>query len=141
MLHIEPLKPEDLPALRTLFLQERQRTFHWLAVDTFMESDFDPETEGEEVLVAHLDNIVVGFISLWLPGNFIHHLYVGIAHQQSGIGSGLLQAAIHLLKAPVTLKCLVLNEQAIRFYYNHGFVVKGTGQSAQGDYILLSSTV
>ncbi|ULQ52066.1 GNAT family N-acetyltransferase [Flavihumibacter fluvii] len=137
---IAPSKPENLPALRALFLATRKAAFHWMDRDSFRESDFDEETNGEYILVAHYGNNIAGFISIWMKDNFIHHLYVDPAFQQKGIGSELLKAALELLDAPVTLKCLVKNEKAILFYRKQGFFEMGTGPSAEGRYILFSST-
>jgi ribosomal protein S18 acetylase RimI-like enzyme len=83
--------PTDKPALRELFLQIRQQTFHWMDTSKFNISDFDKETDDEHIFVIHFNNTVAGFISFWQRDNFIHHLYIASEFQQKGLGTMLLQ--------------------------------------------------
>jgi GNAT superfamily N-acetyltransferase len=135
-MEIAPIKKTDYDALRNLFLKERQSTFSWLDTSNYQLKDFDKEIHGEEVLVARIDNIVIGFISIWMPNNFIHHLYVDEKYHDKGIGTQLLKAAIDKTKFPITLKCLEDNTKAVAFYRRKGFVEKERGPSPNGDYIL-----
>lgn len=127
---------KDYDALRELFLKERQGTFLWLDTAAFQLDDFEKHTRGEYILTALIDDIPVGFISIWMPTNFIHHLYVDKKHQGRKIGTALLKAAIEVTKFPITLKCLENNFKAIEFYKRKGFIAKEIGKSSNGAFIL-----
>ena len=137
MLTIREKTETDLDALRSLFLRVRLSTFLWLDTSEYKLSDFDEETKGELVLVAAYQENVIGFISLWPPESFIHHLYVDEKHQRRGTGKALLSKAVQVLESPVTLKCLDRNLKAIKFYKEVGFFDTGTGSSAEGPYTVL----
>lgn len=140
MVVVEEAKNVNLPLLRTIFLKERQRTFAEQDTSEFKLEDFDKQTQGEYILSALIDDIPVGFISIWMPNNFIHHLYVDNAYQGKNIGTQLLKGAIQKTAFPITLKCLVSNTKAINFYLRKGFVEKSRGQSGNGTYILFELT-
>ncbi|TDP02092.1 GNAT family N-acetyltransferase [Flavobacterium sp. 245] len=133
---ITEIRNKDYESLRNLFLNERQRTFSWLDPSEFQLDDFEKHIQGETVLVALIDDIPVGFISIWIPTNFIHHLYVDQKHQGKNIGTELVKAAIEKTQFPITLKCLQQNSKAIDFYRRKGFVEKEKGASDHGTYIL-----
>lgn len=140
MVVVEEAKNVNLPLLRTIFLKERQRTFTEQNTSEFKLEDFDKQTQGEYILSALIDDIPVGFISIWMPNNFIHHLYVDNAYQGKNIGTQLLKATIQKTAFPITLKCLVSNTKATNFYLRKGFVEKSRGQSGNGTYILFELT-
>lgn len=140
MVVVEEAKNVNLPLLRTIFLKERQRTFTEQNTSEFKLEDFDKQTQGEYILSALIDDIPVGFISIWIPNNFIHHLYVDNAYQGKNIGTQLLKGTIQKTAFPITLKCLVSNTKAINFYLRKGFVEKSRGQSSNGTYILFELT-
>ena len=121
--------------VKQLFLKERQRTFSWLDASDFQLDDFEKHTQGEHIFVALLDDIPVGFISIWTPTNFIHHLYVDQNYQGQKIGTALIKTAITDFKLPLTLKCLEKNSKAVEFYKKTGFTEKKRGQSVNGTYI------
>ncbi len=125
----------DLPALRELFLRSRRETFTWQPCHLFQLADFDAQTEGERILVADVDGDLAGFLSVWEPDAFIHHLYVDRAFLRRGIARTLLNT----LTGRHRLKCLVRNEGALRFYDAMGFVEVGRGTSDDGDFVLLES--
>ena len=135
MLRIVEKNKNHITDLQRIFLEVRQKTFYWLDTHNFHLSDFDHETQGEFVLVAMFNNKVVGFISLWLPGNFIHHFYIDAEFQQHKIGTKLLEEAIQIMGTPITLKCLEKNIRAIEFYKKRGFVATDKGISNHGEYI------
>jgi GNAT superfamily N-acetyltransferase len=135
-MEIREIQKDDYTSLRTLFLKERQNTFSWLDPSIFHLEDFDKAIHGEYVLVAILDESIVGFISIWMPNNFIHHLYLDQKHQDKGLGTQLLKAAIKKTNFPLTLKCLEDNTKAVAFYRRKGFIEKERGPSEHGDYIL-----
>lgn len=84
--------------------------------------EFREQTLGEILLVATSEDGVVGFISVWRPSWFVHHLFIDPMSQGSGIGSCLLEY-VSILAAghPLSLKCQTENRAAIRFYERHGF--------------------
>jgi len=137
MIQIFEKNKNHIPDLQRIFLDVRQKTFYWLNdVVDYTLSDFDRETEGEFVLTAVLNGKVLGFISLWMAENFIHHLYIDEKYQHQNIGSLLLDEAIKIMNYPIRLKCLVKNENAIRFYEKKGFIAMEKGVSNHGEYIL-----
>ncbi|AOJ70124.1 MULTISPECIES: GNAT family N-acetyltransferase [Burkholderia] len=130
--------PADQPALRRLYLRARRGTFAWLPADGFALDDFDEHTRGESLLVAQAPREgIVGFISVWEPDCFLHHLYVAGSRLREGIGSALLRALPGWPATRYRLKCLRLNERALAFYRAHGFVEIDSGVSEDGDYLLL----
>lgn len=135
-MEITKIRKSDLDSLRKLFLKERQNTFSWIDATNFRLEDFNKETKDEEIFVALHNDIAIGFISIWLADNFIHHLYVDQKYQNQGIGNQLLKAAITQTNFPVTLKCLEKNTKAVAFYRQKGFVEKERGTSENGDFIL-----
>lgn len=137
---IRESRDSDLPHLRELFLNERRRTFTEQDLSEFELDDFDKQTQGEYILTALVNNIPVGFISIWMPNNFIHHLYVDVKHQGKNLGTELLKVAILKTSFPITLKCLKSNIKAVEFYGKKGFVEKSRGNSSNGTYILFELT-
>ncbi|WP_431242399.1 GNAT family N-acetyltransferase [Flavobacterium sp. P21] len=133
---ITEIRKNDYEPLRRLFLEERKNTFSWLDPSEFQLDDFEKLTQGELILTALIDDIPVGFISIWIPNNFIHHLYVAREHQEKNIGTELVKATIKKTTFPLTLKCLEKNSKAIAFYKQKGFVEKEKGMSEHGTYIL-----
>ncbi|MDQ6470711.1 GNAT family N-acetyltransferase [Flavobacterium sp. LHD-80] len=133
---ITEIRNKDYELLRNLFLIERQRTFSWLDPSEFQLDDFEKHIQGETVLVALINDIPVGFISIWMPNNFIHHLYIDQKYQGKNIGTELLKASIKKTTFPVTLKCLEKNTKAVDFYKRKGFIEKERGNSEHGTYIL-----
>lgn len=137
MVTIVERRDGDLPALRKLFLKVRQDTFTWADPASFDSLDFDKETEGEYILVALLQNRLIGFISVWTEDSFIHHLYVDREHQRQGIGTSLLNAIMEKINFPVRLKCMQQNVPALDYYHRRGFVHKARGETVTGSFILL----
>ena len=117
-------------------MKVRQNTFTWADPSGFSILDFDKETEGETILVAISDKTIVGFISIWLVDNFIHHLYIDDKYKKKSVSTALLKAALNKTKFPVRLKCLEKNTGAIAFYKKNGFCEKGRGVTEEGPFIL-----
>ena len=85
-------------------------------------ADLESETQGERMFVGVLDKEVAGFVSLWEPDCFIHHLYVDPSAQRSGLGRALIARVEALVgHQPITLKCQLANTGAMRFYAALGF--------------------
>jgi len=80
------------------------------------------ETSGERLLVAELNDEILGFASYWEPDSFLHHLHVDPDYQRQGIGTALLSRVGLLGAGGMSLKCQTANFGARRFYSHHGFV-------------------
>ncbi|WP_431825263.1 N-acetyltransferase family protein [Burkholderia sp. F1] len=131
---------EDVPALRELFLRSRRETFVWQPGDAFQLADFDTQTEGERLLVAEDDGgRLAGFVSVWEPDHFIHHLYVDQSRHRRGIGRALLRALPGWPATRYRLKCLRANAPALAFYRASRFAEIGVGAAEDGEYLLLES--
>jgi ribosomal protein S18 acetylase RimI-like enzyme len=130
----------DKPALREMFLRSRRETFVWQSGDAFELADFDAQTDGELLLVAEAGSArLTGFISVWEPDNFIHHLHVERRDFRRGIGRALLFALPGWPMTRDSLKCLRANKPALAFYYACGFIESGTGTADDADYLLLET--
>jgi len=74
----------------------------------------------EEVLVAELNELVVGFMAL--EGDHVDHLYIAPSFQGRGIGDKLLAMAKELRPSGLTLWTFQRNARARGFYEARGFV-------------------
>lgn len=135
-MEIKPYSSDVLAAVSALYLKARVSTFSWLDTRGYTLSDFERDTEGERILVAFMEGQVIGFIAIWEPDHFIHHLYVSPEYQGKGVGTRLLAEA-RSLYGHLRLKCMVKNEKAVRFYASHGFIQLGKGTDHAGDYFLM----
>ncbi|MBT1701193.1 GNAT family N-acetyltransferase [Fulvivirgaceae bacterium PWU4] len=136
LVDILPFAEPDRSVLQKLYLQVRQASFIWLDTSRFKLGAFDDDTKDELILVAKIGNKIVGFISAWIPDNFIHHLYVDNQYQHNGIGTKLLKEMVCRLQYPITLKCLKSNVSAIKFYERNQWHAKSEAVSEDGPYIL-----
>lgn len=133
---IREAKNEDTDALEEIFQITRQKTFKLMASQNFNIGDYKKSTEGEKVLVAEENGNVTGFISLWLPDNFIHNLFVRPDCQGRGIGGQLLKKAEECLSPPMTLKVKIDNIKASFFYEKHGWKKISVHENEQEPYML-----
>lgn len=131
--------PQDLPALRDLFMQSRRTAFVWEPSSAQALDDFDSQTEGEMQLIALEGGTVAGFVSVWEADDFIHHLHVHPGFWRRGIGQALLRALPGWETRPYRLKCVSRNTAALAFYAANGFIPIGQGRADGQDYILLES--
>ncbi|GAB3897639.1 GNAT family N-acetyltransferase [Spirosoma agri] len=134
------VQPEYLDDLRQLYLESRIQTFTWLDASTFKRDDFDSATAEEKLLVAITDGKPIGFISWWLPDNFIHHLYVDPRFLHQGVGTALLRQCLANIGRPARLKCLQQNTNALAFYLAQGWRINEEGTSAEGAFCLMVFT-
>ncbi|OZT14453.1 GNAT family N-acetyltransferase [Priestia aryabhattai] len=111
----------DYPELRFIYLKSRSRHFHWLNPEVLQLEDFDRDTTGEHILVAEIDRKIAGFVSLYLPDNFIHCLFVHPDYSRKGVGTALLDASIQNMNTPLRLKCVSKNDKALLFYKKNGW--------------------
>lgn len=133
---IRPARAGDLPHCAEIFLAGRRTIFPWIPPERFHLGDFEVSTAGEEVWVAELDGRVVGFASIFIPGSFVHNLFVEPSLQRQGIGRQLLDRALERLPSPVKLKCCTANTPARTFYLKTGWVEDGTGTDDFGPYVV-----
>ena len=66
---------ECFSAIKNLFLLTRLDTFIYDPPEKFKLEDYIDSVNGEEVWVAEQNNIILGFVSMWLQDNFIHNLF------------------------------------------------------------------
>ncbi|WLD59644.1 GNAT family N-acetyltransferase [Salinispirillum sp. LH 10-3-1] len=136
-MEIKEFTPEFAAALSEIYLESRRSAFIWLDASAFQLADFARDTDGERIWVCMRAGAVVGFISIWEPERFIHHLYVAPVHVRNGAGSMLLAFAKSQY-AELSLKCLIHNVNAVRFYESKGFLKSATGTGVYGSYYLMS---
>jgi len=138
---IKPFNEADREKLRELYLLARIQSFYWTDSALFMLNDFDEDTRDEDIWVATCGNEIAGFIAVWPPDAFIHHLYIDTTHRRKGIGKSLLAFAAQTYPAPLSLKCLVKNEPAVQFYLALNWEVTGEGSDTLGDYFLMQRSM
>lgn len=135
MLRVRPFAERDRPVLETIYRDSRAEA-EWLPIAVRGLADFLQDVEGEAILVAVAgDDDPVGFLSVWEPDRFVHHLYVSRAARRKGVGTALLDALE--LPKPWRLKCLRANSEAAAFYRNRGWVEVSSGTSEDGDFAVL----
>ncbi len=127
----------DRAPLRELFVLSRNAAFTWEDPMSHRPRDFDESTDQERILVALLDEVHVGFASIWEPDSFVHNLFVHPDYLRRGIGKALLAACEKHYEARPTLKCFKANTRALQFYAAQGWVVLGEQDDPLGAWFLL----
>ncbi|EGQ8241610.1 GNAT family N-acetyltransferase [Vibrio parahaemolyticus] len=135
-MEIIKFQSHHLDAVKKLYRDSRLATFSWHDSVLFELSDFDRDTEGEDIWVASKSNEILGFISIWEPDNFIHHLFVSPRNLRSGVGLKLLDFAKQRY-SNLSLKCLTQNSNAIGFYRSQGFTIVETVDDGAESYHLM----
>ena len=91
---IRPYEPADAEACAGIF-DRAWRAGHPFAPRRIDAAVLAAETEGETLFVAEDESgDVVGFVSLYRPESFVHHLYVEPHLRNRGIGRALLDHAV-----------------------------------------------
>ena len=139
-MEIKNFHSDYLESVRKLYLESRIATFTWLDSSNFELTDFDRDTEGEQIWLAMVSDQVVGFISIWQAEHFIHHLFVSPSCLRSGIGASLLAISKQHYPA-LTLKCLVANQNAVDFYCSQGFKITATVEDGAESHHLMKYSV
>ncbi len=135
---IRRAEAKDGAALARIFVESRLAAFYWQNPARFRLEDFEKETAGEVVFVAEDGGgRLLGFISVWEPERFVHHLYIAPGELRRGIGKQLLASLSSWLPLPYQLKCKVKNEAACAFYRKNCWVEKGRDTDEQGEYLVL----
>ncbi|WP_428659844.1 N-acetyltransferase family protein [Runella sp.] len=128
----------DFPELAAVFLEVRRQVFTWKDINSFREEDFYEQTSGELILLAEDDEQkIVGFISVWEPDRFIHHLYIKSGYQGRRIGKRLIDSLSVYISFPYQLKCESKNDRALHFYAKNGWQEIGRGINEGEEYVLL----
>ncbi|HIG42804.1 MAG TPA: N-acetyltransferase [Gammaproteobacteria bacterium] len=96
--------------------------------------DFKSLVKNEQVLLAVREQQVVGFVSIWAPEKFIHHLYINPDQQKKGAANALIKSCIERHGLPLSLKSLTANTNACRYYENNNWVAENTGEGSEGIY-------
>jgi GNAT superfamily N-acetyltransferase len=135
---IRKAEARDSAGLARIFVESRLAAFYWQNPARFRLEDFEKETAGEAVFVAEDGNgKLLGFISVWEPERFVHHLYIAPDQQRHGIGKWLLESLSSWLPLPYRLKCKVRNEAACAFYRKNGWIETSRNSDEQGEYLVL----
>ena len=121
---IRSARRDDAEAIADLLLDSRREAMPWLPLLHSREEAITyfagHVLVHEEVLVAEVNELVVGFLAL--EGDHVDHLYVGPSFQGRGIGDKLLAMAKELRPGGLTLWTFQRNARARRFYEARGFV-------------------
>jgi GNAT superfamily N-acetyltransferase len=134
---VRPALPADRAALSSLY-QRCRMLAEWMPASERARGDFDRDTHGETVFVAMgEDGELDGFVAVWEPDSFIHHLYVRPEARRQGVASALLDALAGHFALPWRLKCVRLNTVALDFYSKRGWKEVGAGKGVQGHYAVL----
>jgi GNAT superfamily N-acetyltransferase len=129
--------PADRGALSSLY-QRCRMLAEWMPASERARGDFDRDTKGETVFVAVGDGGELdGFVAVWEPDSFIHHLYVRPEARRQGVASALLDALAGHFAFPWRLKCVRANAVALDFYAKRGWKEVGAGRGVQGHYAVL----
>ena len=121
---IRSARSDDAEAIADVLLDSRREAMPWLPVLHSREEAIayfgGHVLVHEEVLVAEVNELVVGFIAL--EGDHVDHLYIVPSFQGLGIGDKLLAMAKELRPSGLTLWTFQRNARARQFYEARGFV-------------------
>lgn len=135
---IRPYRPEDGRDCARIYAEARREAFYWCDPQRFQPEEFFADSTDEALHVAEVSGRVVGFLSIWTNGHFIHLLFVDPAWYRQGIGARLLDHATSLLAPWAWLKCQAQNERALAFYRSRGWSVGGGGTNEIGPWVAVS---
>jgi ribosomal protein S18 acetylase RimI-like enzyme len=135
---IRPYTPADLEACAGIF-DRAWREGHPFAPRKIDASVLADEIVGETIFVAEDGGQVSGFVSVYVPDSFIHHLYVEPRLRNRGIGGALLHHAVAALGGTATLKCQLGNQPALGFYRHLGWTEIVAGTNHYGAWVTLRS--
>ncbi|KAA3654644.1 MAG: N-acetyltransferase [Proteobacteria bacterium] len=130
---IRPARSRDAGALLALYNAARAGAGCFSGPDAEL-AEFLGAIDGEAVHVAMVAGEIAGFVSVWVPERFIHHLYVSPAYQRAGIGRALLRLCEARYGRPLSLKCVTRNVRARCFYQQCGWRCEGGGVGEDGPW-------
>ncbi len=128
---IREFSEPDLDEIANVYNQARA------SVDCFTQgnvttTNFSSLVRNEKILLAICETEVVGFVSIWVPEKFIHHLYIKPENQKKGLANALINACIERYGLPLSLKSLAANVNACHFYENNKWNIEDTGWGSEG---------
>lgn len=88
------------------------------------------------VWIAEEKGVIIGFVSIYFPHNFVHNLFVHPLFQRKNIGTQLLKTAENNLKRPLTLKVALDNLDVCSFYEKQGWYKISIHEEAKDPYVL-----
>lgn len=140
LFRVRPFAEPDREALEAIYRECRAEAA-WLPPVAREDSDFARDTAGETLFVAAgTDDNPLGFLSVWAPDRFVHHLYVRSESRNRGIGKALLGYLRTQLPMPWKLKCLTANDAALAFYESQGWRNVSSDVGAEGPYFVLEKS-
>jgi GNAT superfamily N-acetyltransferase len=133
--------PADYPALQALY-EGCRRHADWLPEHSRSGRDLAHDAYGERLWLAEdAAGRAQGFVGVWMPESFIHHLYVRQDVHRRGVARALLQAlAREGVPRPWRLKCLCANREALAFYRHLGWQQTDLGVDDDGPWVQLQHT-
>lgn len=126
--------PADEAGCAKVFIETVAITFPNEPAEGKTAAAFANSIVKEEQWVAYQGNMIIGYISIYWPTNFIHSLYILPSYQGRGAGSALLDAIQLCAKGDLELKTDKANERAFFFYRRRGWRVVGEGVAATGPW-------
>jgi len=137
-MRIDLARAEDWPDLERIYRETRRACFCWMSPERIESARLAEDAAGEVLYVARDEaGRVRGFVSVWAPDRFVHHLFVDLAERGRGVGSALLAFAAECHPGALRLKCAEGNLAARAFYLARGWRVIDRGRAEDGDYLLM----
>ncbi|MEG0730801.1 MAG: GNAT family N-acetyltransferase [Vagococcus sp.] len=138
----QDLSKNELSSLCILYNMIRKKTATWLDKETVPLENFIDMIDVETIYIAYKNEKMIGFLTLYVPDQFIHLFFVDADSQGSGIGSQLLKVVeTDIAEGTISLKCLMYNETAIKFYQKKGFLITETHEETPetGYHVMMKS--
>ncbi len=117
----EARSEQDLATVSAIYERSGRASFTWRPRDYFQAALFPLIAKDETIFVAEFGQSIVGFLSFYREGNFVHSLYVDPDAQGLGVGRALVRHVHTIAGAPLTLKLDEPNKAAIAFYEKTGW--------------------
>lgn len=117
----EARSDDDMLQVSAIYERAGRAAFTWRPQDYFQAALFPLTARDETVFVAQFGRSIVGFLSFYREGNFVHSLYVDPDAQRLGVGRALVRHVRTIAGAPLSLKLDEPNREAIRFYEATGW--------------------
>ncbi len=128
---------QDIESVHVIFARAISGA-RWLPPEARLAADFATVSKGETIVVCcSPEGRVLGFVSVFEPDSFIHHLYVADDCQRQGVGTSLLKSLEAWFPMPWHLKCVAQNESALAYYLSRGWAEVDRAQGSEGPYVLL----
>jgi GNAT superfamily N-acetyltransferase len=134
---VRPARQDDDAAVQGLF-ERAIRGAAWLPAGADADTDFKRNSSCEVVTVCvAADGRLAGFMAVYEPGAFVHHLYVDEGFKQQGVGRALIASLDAWPDKPWRLKCVLGNSAARAFYARMGWRETEIAMGSQGQYVVL----